>query len=89
MLKLSGSVDGCLSAWLDWNNGELPGPFSPNGSFNDVLEYIIDNQPVTPGTNPFSFVIGSLFRTRHFMPVLELFLIEIMMDYVLIRIRST
>ncbi len=47
---------GCLSAWLDWNNGTYV--INPDGDFGDLLEKIIDNQPVNPGANNFTFPIA-------------------------------
>lgn len=49
-------ADGCLSAWLDWNSGFYI--IAPNGSFNNLLENIVDNAPVTSGKNSFEFSIA-------------------------------
>lgn len=43
---------GCLSGWLDYTDGTS---YVSNGSFDQTGEQIINNQPVSLGTNVFNF----------------------------------
>ncbi len=61
-VTVGGAVNGCLSAWLDWHDGGFA--FNPDGDFNDALENIIDNQPVSPGVNSFSFTVLGFDSTQ-------------------------
>ena len=60
----AGSVDvtvteghGCLMGWLDYWNGSMP--YVPDNDFADPGEVIVNNQPVSTGTQSLGFALPS------------------------------
>lgn len=50
-------ANGCVSAWLDWNDGISTA--GANGDFNGPFETFIDNQPITQAESPKRFTLNT------------------------------